>query len=193
MMQDDESSALGRRDVLGAAAGALAAMMMQTGWVAEVRAQTPALKADPRFAFIDRVSELTIPTTDTPGASAAGVPAFVLMALDQHLSGLDAALLPVLQAQLNQEAGGSFLSRSEADQLKLLTALDTTAYAGRAQPGTPAYAWRRIKAAIVAGYYTSETGASQELVYEPVPGKSANIQLTSDYRARSNEGLGGRF
>jgi hypothetical protein len=184
---------LGRRDVLHAAAGALAAMMLQPGWVSTARAQAAALRTDPRFAFMDRVSELTIPTTDTPGASAAGVPVFVLFALDQRVSGLDPALLPTLQARLDQAAGGSFLARPEADQLRILTKLDTAAYAAPAQPGAPAYAWRRIKAAIVAGYYTSEIGASQELVYEPVPGVTGNIVMGPDYRARSNEGFGGQI
>ena len=48
-----------------------------------------------------------------------------------------------------------------------------------------------MKSAIIAGYYTSQIGASQELVYEPVPGSDANIELTPDYRSRSNEGFGG--
>ena len=183
---------LDRREFLGAA-GALAAMMLQPGWVTSARAQAPLLKADPRFAFIDRVSELTIPTTDTPGASAAGVPVFVLFALDQRVSGLDPALLPTLSAQFDKSAGGSFLAISDAEQLRILTELDAAAFAGPAQPGTPAFAWRRIKAAIIAGYYTSETGGSKELVYEPVPRVSRNITLTPDYRARSNDGAGGQL
>jgi len=180
----------GRREFLGAA-GAVAAMMLQPGWVASARAQTSALEADPRFAFIDAISELTIPATDTPGASAAGVPVFVLFALDQRISGLDPALLPTLQAQLDASAGGNFRARSGTEQLKILTDLDAAAFAGPAEPGTPAFAWRRIKATIVAGYYTSETGASKELVYELVPAVSKNISLTPDYRARSNDGFGG--
>jgi hypothetical protein len=190
---DEERMALGRRDVLKSAAGAVAAMMLQPGWVATARAQSPALKADPRFAFIDCVSELTIPTTDTPGASAALVPAFVLLALDQHLTGLDPTLLPLLQTQLDKDAGGSFLSSSAPDQLRILKALDTAAYAATAHAGTAAYAWRRIKAAIVAGYYTSEIGAAKELVYEPIPGHGGNIILGPEYRARSDEGFGGRL
>lgn len=182
---------LGRRDMLHAAAGALAAMMLQPGWVSQARAQAATLGADPRFAFIDRVSELTIPTTDTPGASAAGVPVFVLFALDQRINGLDPALLPTLRAHLDQAAGGGFLARTPADQLRILTEVDAAAYAAPAQAGTPQYAWRRIKAAIVAGYYTSEIGASQELVHEPVPGVKGNIIMDAGYRARSNEGFGG--
>lgn len=188
MSQDHHD--LDRREFLGAA-GALAAMMLQPGWVTSARAQTPDLKIDPRFAFIDRVSELTIPTTDTPGASAAGVPVFVLFALDQRVSGLDPALLPMLKAEFDKVAGGDFLARSNAEQLRMLAELDAAAFAAPVQPGTPAFAWRRIKAAIVAGYYTSETGASKELVYELVPAVSRNIMLAPDYRARSNDGFGG--
>lgn len=190
---DEAPMALGRRDVLKGAAGALAAMMLQPGWVASALAQAPAMKADPRFHFIDCVSELTIPTTDTPGASAVGAPVFVLMALDQQLNGLDPRLLPVLQAQLDRDAGGSFLSCAAPDQLKILSKLDAEAYRVPAAPGTSSYAWRRIKAAIVAGYYTSEAGASKELVFEPIPGSGGNITLKSDYRARSNEGFGGKI
>jgi len=186
-----DSNDLDRRDFLGAAAGAIAAMMLQPGWIASARAQAPALKSDPRFAFIDRVSELTIPTTDTRGASAAGVPVFVLLALDQRVNGLDPGLLSTLQLQFDESAGGNFLAKSDAEQLKILADLDAAAYAGPAEPGTPAFAWRRIKAAIIAGYYTSETGGSKELVYEPVPAVSKNIALTPDYRARSNDGFGG--
>jgi hypothetical protein len=49
-----------------------------------------------------------------------------------------------------------------------------------------------LKPAIIAGYYTSQIGASQELVYEPVPGpRRANFVLTAEYRSRSNEDFGG--
>lgn len=166
-------------------------MMLQPGWVTAAGAQSTGLRADPRFAFIDTVSELTIPTTDTPGASAAGVPVFVLFALDQRISGLDPALLPMLHAEFDKAAGGDFLARSGVDQLAVLTELDAAAFAAPAQPGSPAFAWRRIKAAIVAGYYTSEVGAAKELVYELVPAVSKNITLTPDFRARSNDGFGG--
>ena len=74
----------------------------------------------------------------------------------------------------------------------LLAALDAAAFASPEPAADSAeFAWRHLKAAIVAGYYTSEIGASQELVYEPVPGRFENIRLTPDFRSRSNDGFGG--
>jgi hypothetical protein len=186
-----EPNGLDRRQAMIAGVGALATMMMQPGWVSAARAQAPALAADPRFPFLDRVSELTIPTTDTPGASAAGVPAFVLLALDSGMNGLTPAMLTTVRDRLDQDAGGAFLARPQADQFRFLAALDKAAYAAQPAAGTPEQAWRRIKAAIVAGYYSSESGATQELVFDPVPGSFENIALTPDFRSRSNDGFGG--
>ncbi|MBC2666703.1 gluconate 2-dehydrogenase subunit 3 family protein [Novosphingobium flavum] len=182
-----------RRALLGAA-GALAVLMMQPGWIAVARAQEGATRRDPRFAFADRLCDLTIPATDTPGASAAGVPAFVLMALDEGMHGLKPEMLDRVMARLDGDAQGMFLGKSVNVQLNLLTGLDRAAYASRpADPLGAEAAWRRIKSAIVAGYYASEVGASQELVYEPAAGTSENIVMPADYRARSNEGHGGAW
>jgi len=190
-MSTPESTGLDRRQAM--MAGAVAALMLQPGWLSAARAQAPALAADPRFAFVDRISDLTIPATDTPGASAADVPAFVLLALDEGMNGLNPEMLTALRTRLDQEAGGAFLARSDADQFRLLAALDTATFAAPSQPGSPEHAWRRIKAAIVAGYYSSEIGASQELVHDPVPGEFQNTTLTPDFRQRSNDGFGGAW
>lgn len=189
-MEEVETPEASRRSLLGGAA-ALAAMMMNGAWLSEARAQTAAVKADPRYAFVDRLADLTIPVTDTPGASQAGAPTFVLLALDQKMNGLKPAMLTKVRERLDRDAGGSFVARPAAEQLRLLTALDAAAYAGPAAPETAEQGWRRIKAAIVAGYYSSEVGATTELVYEPIPGKFENIVLTPDFRQRANEGFGG--
>jgi hypothetical protein len=43
-----------------------------------------------------------------------------------------------------------------------------------------------FKTAILAGYYTSEIGASKELVFDPVPGSRENFTLTDEFRMPSN-------
>lgn len=184
---------LNRRVALGAGAGAFAAMMLQPGWLPAAIAQSAKVQADPRYAFVDRVSEITIPTTDTPGASAAGVPVFVLLAFDEGMNGCEPAMLTALKARLDADAGGAFMAKPAAEQAKILGALDAHAYAAPSAPGSIEYAWRRVKAAIIAGYYTSEIGATKELVFEPVPGGFKNITMGPDYRARSNDGFGGAF
>lgn len=186
------SNGLSRRDALGAGMAALLGVLVDPYWIATARAQAATLERDPRYAFADRLCDLAIPVTDTPGASAAGVAGFVLLVLDRGMGDLKAGMLDAVRRALDAAGGTEFLQLSAARQAQLLAALDARAYAGEKPASDSAeYAWRRIKAAIVAGYYTSEIGATQELVYEPVPGAFRNFKLTADFRSRSNDGFGG--
>ncbi|MGC4029779.1 MAG: gluconate 2-dehydrogenase subunit 3 family protein [Steroidobacteraceae bacterium] len=170
----------------------IAGLLLDGAWLSQAHAAGARYQSDPRHAFADRISDLLIPTTDTPGASAAGVAGFVLLALDSGVSGLKPALLDAVQAELDASAGGKFVGRPRNRQAGLLAELDRKAFAAASPAENSAeFAWRRIKSAIVAGYYTSEIGGSKELIYEPVPGKFENIALTAEYRARSNDGQGG--
>jgi len=182
---------ISRREVLGAGSGGLIALLLEPSWIATVRAQGVTRRDDPRYAFADRLAELVIPATDTPGAAAAGVAGFMLLALDHGIGDLEPAMLDAVDRTLKEAGGQPFLSLPATTQTGLLEALDRRAYADKPAVGSPEHAWRRLKAAIVAGYYTSEIGASQELVYEPVPGAFRNFKLGADFRARSNDGLGG--
>ena len=190
-MQEDPHGydGLNRRDVL---AGGLATLVGLMVGAARLDAATLArAAADPRYAFADRVSDLVITGTDTPGASDAKVAGFVLLAFDHQMGGFTPILLERVRENLDGSAPGSFLGAPRDHQSRLLEELDTTAFGAPPAPGSAGEAWRHMKSAIIAGYYTSQIGASQELVYEPVPGSDANIELTPDYRSRSNEGFGG--
>jgi hypothetical protein len=188
---DDETSGrrgFSRRAVLGAGVAAFfAALAPEVLVVARARAAT-----DPRSPLVDRLCDLVIPPTDTPGAAEAGAGAFVLLALDHGIGGLEAKALTQVQSALDAAAAGAFLRAAPARQEALLTELDRKAFAGEPAAGSAELAWRALKPAIVAGYYTSEIGGSKELVFEPVPDSvRTNFKLTPDYRARSNEGFGG--
>jgi Gluconate 2-dehydrogenase subunit 3 len=137
---------------------------------------------------------LVIPPTDTPGGSVAGAGAFLLFAIDHGMSGLKPKDYTDVATALDAAAGaGGFLHLSRARQEALLTAFDAQAF-GPSASDPAAVAWRALKPAIVVGYYSSEIGASQELVFEAVPGpERRNFKLSADYRARSNEGFGGGF
>ena len=197
-MQDDEVPAgnvapiqLSRRSALGGAVGAMISLMV--AGVATVRAAAPRSR-DPRRALLERLCDLVIPETDTPGGGGAGAPDFVLLAIDHGMNGLDGGSLEVVSQSLLSAAGGDFLDLAPAEQSRLLEALDARAFAhpGSGSPEPAELAWERLKPAIIAGYYTSQIGASRELVYEPVPGpRRANFVLTADYRSRSNEDFGG--
>jgi hypothetical protein len=182
---------LSRRAALGGAIATLVSLM-----TARVTAAGTAQSrsGDPRYRFTERLCDLVIPKTDTPGSAEAGAAEFVLLALDHGMNGLDGGSLLAVRESLQTAGGGDFLTLGLAEQTRLLEALDarTFTHSGSADPGAPEIAWQHLKPAIIAGYYTSEIGASQELVYEPVPGpERRNFTLTPDYRSRSNEGFGG--
>jgi hypothetical protein len=178
----------------GAVSGALAALVSlmtargTPGWAAQPRGN------DPRYAFTERLCDLVIPQTDTPGGAGTRAADFVLLAIDTGMSGLDGRSLEAVRESLQTSGGGDFLRLTLAEQARLLESLDARAFtraASNAPPGAAEAAWQRLKPAIIAGYYTSEMGASQELVYEPVPGpERRDFLLTADYRSRSNEGFG---
>ncbi|HWU01830.1 MAG TPA: gluconate 2-dehydrogenase subunit 3 family protein [Novosphingobium sp.] len=173
-----------RRDFLSGAA----LLALALGLPAGALAATPAIPAaSPRqHQMLAAASQIAIPRTDTPGAADAGVPDFVVLALDH---GLEDARRPVtnapkgmplradgsidhlrwLELALDTAAGGDFLALAAPRQAEALARIDTAAFAApRDAPPSP---WLTIKALIYIGYYTSEAGGSQELRYELVPGQ----------------------
>ena len=197
---NSSSPDLSRRALLSGTVASLASLvaLMLDARPVDAAAEGRA-EADPRYPFVDRLSDLVIPDTSTPGASKARVGVFVLLAVDHEMGSLAPASLERVRAALDAAAaaaaagaGADFMTALPARANGLLVALDAAAFAKPDLAADSAeLAWRHLKAAIVAGYYTSEIGASQELVYEPVPGKFENIRLTAEFRSRSNDWFGG--
>jgi hypothetical protein len=187
-MSAPDSPLLSRRDALAGGIATLASLLLQL----PAQAKAKNHRQDPRWAMTDRLCDLVIPDTDTPGASKAGVAAFVLLAMDHGLRPLDAPLYAQVKDALDAAAGGNFMSQPRARQFVLLSELDRRSYASTPPPpGAPAArnteaAWQAFKTGIIAGYYTSEIGASKELVWDPVPGSRENFTLTDDFRMPAN-------
>ena len=121
-----------------------------------------------QFALLEIVTDVMIPATDTPGALAAGVPAFVRAMLDEWASvATRAEILGVLEA-LEKSAwvrrGASFNQLPPDQRHEILSEFDAAAMSA----GDAAY--QKLKFLVMAGYYHSEVGATQELRYEMVPG-----------------------
>ncbi len=159
-----------RRDLLLGAiflVGGAAALTRFTGRGAANRMSAATLGAE-RMALLEQVAEVLVPTTDTPGAIAAGAPAFVCELLENWSSAdTRAQIFGVLEA-IDQASwskfGAAFLELAPERRLDIMRVYDADAIARQ----DPAYA--RFKYLVLVGYYQSEVGATQELRFELVPG-----------------------
>jgi hypothetical protein len=119
-------------------------------------------------SLLAAISERIIPTTDTPGAIAAGVPQFIEMMVgdwyetedrNDFLNGLGVV---EGHARVHFETGFTDLAPEEQDQV--LT------QAMRGQISGVGGFFGHCRQLVILGYYTSEIGCKQERVYVPVPG-----------------------
>ncbi|MEG8053210.1 gluconate 2-dehydrogenase subunit 3 family protein [Sphingomonas aerolata] len=125
---------------------------------------TPAQRA-----LMTALSERVLPTTDTPGAIAADVPAFIEKLLADWarpedrvpiIAGLDAIEARCLQ---DYKVAGARATAAQHDALLTLAMND-----GLPSGGAFFTAFRQP---VITGYYTSEIGITQEREYLPVPGE----------------------
>ncbi|MEM8486808.1 MAG: gluconate 2-dehydrogenase subunit 3 family protein [Bacteroidota bacterium] len=160
--------------------GALSAPLV-SGLLAGCRATpvnetfVPQTLSGAQYELVGTLAEIIIPTTDTPGARAAGVPAFIDQMLtswyletdrDDFLAGLQ-----LLDEIAQSRFGSTFIAAGPENQHALLTATAQLAFpeevaAASADdlPDTLGPFFRELKQLVVVGYYTSETGATEELL-----------------------------
>ena len=129
---------------------------------------SPVFSAQQR-ALMTALSERVMPTTDTPGAIAAGVPEFIEKLLadwaspDERkpiLAGLDA-----IEVQSRTEYKVAADKAMPAQQDALLTLAMEDKIAGGAD------FFDKFRQLVLTGYFTSEIGITKERKYLPVPGR----------------------
>jgi hypothetical protein len=123
----------------------------------------------PQRALMTALSERVLPTTDTPGAIAAGVPAFIEKMLADWAAPADRAPivagLDTIEARSLSDYRRPAVQATPAQQDALLT----LAMNGQLPGGSDFFeAFRQL---VITGYYTSEIGITQEREYLPVPGE----------------------
>lgn len=192
MLLDRLSGGASRRELLKLSA-ALGVVLVAP--VAGAMAAAPEPWADTMRQQVAALSETILPATDTGGAKAAGVPAFIEKMVaqwfdpaerDHFLAGLKA-----FDADVRVRHGRPFAQLSAADQNQyfgaVLKAAEAEAAAALAGQHTPFAAL--MKRLTVYGYYTSEIGATEELALHMVasayvpdapfePGDRANSFVT---------------
>lgn len=121
-----------------------------------------------QLALLERIVDIIIPDTDTPGAVAAGVPEFLRDLLAEWASDQTRTQFQGVLEAIDKSAwarfGAGFLELSTERRLEALRRFDDEAI-GRADP-----AYLNFKQLVLVGYYQSEIGATQELRFELVPG-----------------------
>lgn len=140
--------------------------------------KTDGLPLSPeQIAYLDEIAETIIPTTNTPGAKAAGVGAFMHVMVTDCYEEKDQKIFIEGMNTLNQRAKDQMkadFTKLSADQRKtLLSALDkeAIAYVAQKKKEDPNHYFTLMKQLTLLGYFTSEVGASQALRYVAVPGK----------------------
>jgi hypothetical protein len=137
-----------------------------------------AVLNDGQRALVTAVCDRIVPATDTPGAVAAGVPAFIEMMLTDWYSGGDRmdflAGLTELDGFAMRGYGKVFAALPAQQQDSVLT----TAMHGMMQ-GLASGFFDHCRQMVVLGYYSSEIGCRQERVYLPVPGRYDGAYLYS--------------
>ena len=129
-------------------------------------AKSPAapMTAD-EWTLIGEVSELIIPTTDTGGALAAGVPDFVKMMLADWFTAAERenfiAGMHEFSAGASTKYGKKFGELPASQKNQYFGELLAAAEGGAAAPRAPFVLL--MKRLTIFGYYTSELGATTEL------------------------------
>ncbi len=181
--------------VLGGAVSSGTALGVLSGCVAAPKEAGTVPAAGKFFsseeaAMIEAISEHILPRTDTPGAIDVGVPAFIDRMLadfhgDEERASVRAGLARA-NADASAEHGRNFASLSSSQQVALLQVYDREAFAQRQAGSDDTHFFHRLKELTTVGFFTSETGASKVLKYDPIPGKlRADIPYSEIGRAWS--------
>ncbi|MCP9763948.1 gluconate 2-dehydrogenase subunit 3 family protein [Lacihabitans soyangensis] len=127
--------------------------------------------------ILAEIAEMIIPKTDTPGAKDVGVPAFIVMMLNdcyrepEHQSFLDglASMEKVKFLSLKADERTGVLKLLEQETKKITSKV------------TPF--WRLMKELTLLGYFTSEAGLKASFEYVQIPGKLELIKLKPNQKS----------
>ena len=164
MKQVPESLAPGRHSLDRRAFVQLATTFGLSLTVPGLAAKSPATPLTPdEWTLIGEVSELIIPTTDTGGALATGVPDFVKMMLSDWFSQAEREnfIAGMHEFSAGSKYGKKFAELTARQKNEYFGERLATAEGAATAPRTPFVVL--MKRLTIFGYYTSELGATTEL------------------------------
>jgi hypothetical protein len=136
--------------------------------------------------LIAEIAEIILPTTDTPGAKAAGVPQFIIKMLadcyPKPFSDYMMQTLNKLDSEAEIKYGAKFAQASPENRTELTKRFEQqdkderdnfeklveTWQLGSRRSVQPFFS--TMKSLTITGYFTSEIGATQALRYSQIPG-----------------------
>ncbi len=128
--------------------------------------------------LLNEVAETILPATDTPGAKAANVGAFMkVMVTDCYSKEQQTVFIKGianLDAWAQRTAGKTFMDCTAAQRFDVLTALEKEAKRyneDRKDKKTPVHYYTMLKQLTLWGFFTSKTGMTETLRHVPVPGR----------------------
>jgi len=136
----------------------------------------PVFFTEDQAILITRLTDVIIPTTDTPGAKEVGVPAFIEeMVRDVYSENERARFMAGLDEFSNgstKEYGNPFNDLNAEDQLLFITAIHSEAIKAKQNSNGDVEKpfIMMVKELTVLGFFTSQVGAEQVLQYSAVPG-----------------------
>jgi hypothetical protein len=165
-------SVISRREAIKRAAilvgGTLAIPDILRAWESPDIPSVLSLKDE---VLLGEVAETIVPTTDTPGAKAAGVPKFIQKIVGDCYEVSDRTAfydgLSGIDVMARDRFAKSFVECNSEERTQVLRLLES---ADKQQSGGFRF-WQHLKSLVVTGYFTSEIGCTEALRYEAIPGR----------------------
>lgn len=135
---------------------------------------TPEFFSADEARLVSALSEAIIPETDTPGAIEAGVPAFIEEMVTTAYAEEDRERfmdgLAAFGERAEADYGAPFVDLAEAEQTELAAEENRRAIEGESETEEGPPFFLVMKELVLTGFFTSETGATETLQHEAVPG-----------------------
>ena len=128
-------------------------------------------------AYLDEIAETILPATNTPGAKAAKVGAFMIVMVNDCYTEADQKIFHEGMGKINDASSKKFdkdfMSITPQQRHELLVQIDNEQkeHAKNKKQDDPSHYFRMMKELTLLGFFTSEPGATQALRYVEAPGK----------------------
>jgi len=171
-----------RRDILKASAIFLgyglaggASLAVLNGCKADTSTDwKPKLFSMQDIDMLAEVAERIIPKTDTPGAKDALVHRYLDDAIRWNYSEEDQKRIKneiqIFDKMAKEAHGKSYKDISDEDKDSILQQMEDIVKVSNENGDGKKHIYSEVKSLVVGGYFTSEEGATQTLIYDPVPG-----------------------